>query len=113
MAGIGRRMPGREISRPMPKLLAALFLALTFTAAAAPAARFHIAIPETVSRGVAVEFEVWALNTSHEVVTDYIGTVHFTANTPGLVLPPDYTFVPADQGKHTFTLTASRAGNAW
>ena len=97
----------------MPKLLAALFLVLTFPAAAAPAARFHIAIPETVSRGVAVEFEVWALDASHQIVTDYAGTVHFTANTPGLVLPPDYIFVPADQGKHTFTLTASRAGNAW
>jgi YVTN family beta-propeller protein len=39
------------------------------------------------------------------VATTYTGTVHFTTTDPSLtvVLPPDYTFLPADAGVHTFT----------
>jgi Domain of unknown function DUF11 len=42
---------------------------------------------------------------------NYLGTVHFTSSDPGAVLPPDYTFVAADAGVHTFPFTLTVLGN--
>ena len=36
-------------------------------------------------------------------VSGYTGTVTFTSNDPAAVLPPQYTFVASDQGKHAST----------
>jgi hypothetical protein len=33
----------------------------------------------------------------------YTGTVHFTSNDAGAILPANYTFTTADHGTHTFT----------
>ena len=41
----------------------------------------------------------------------YVGTVHFTSSDGQAVLPPDYTFTAADQGKHTFQVTFKTAGS--
>ena len=41
----------------------------------------------------------------------YLGTLHFTSTDPQAILPADYTFVPADNGVHTFTgLTLKTVG---
>ncbi len=40
----------------------------------------------------------------------YTGTVSFTSSDPQAGLPADYTFTPADQGQHTFTVTLFTAG---
>jgi hypothetical protein len=40
------------------------------------------------------------------VVTGYVGTVHFTCSDGTATLPMDYTFTAADAGVHTFTTKA-------
>ena len=45
------------------------------------------------------------------VATGYVGTVHFTSTDGQAVLPADYTFTTADQGKHTFQVTFKTAGS--
>ena len=44
------------------------------------------------------------------VATGYVGTVHFTSTDSQAVLPADYSFTAADQGKHTFQVTFKTAG---
>src|SRR5688572_33262727 len=58
--------------------------------------------------GVPFNVTVTALDAS-EAVTGYLGTVHFTSSSTG-TLPADYTFVNADQGSHTFSVTLTQAG---
>ncbi len=48
---------------------------------------------------------VQATDALGNVTPGYLGTVHFTNNDPaaaGVVVPADYTFLPADNGSHTF-----------
>jgi len=71
----------------------------------------HIVDPGPVARAVPFQTEVWALNAYYMEVT-YAGTVHFVG-TNSLIVPPDYTFAPADNGKHTFTFTPNGGGSAW
>jgi hypothetical protein len=40
----------------------------------------------------------------------YTGTVHFKSSDGSAVLPPDYTFILADAGSHTFTVTLNTVG---
>jgi hypothetical protein len=44
-------------------------------------------------------------------LSSYTGTVHFTSTDPQAVLPADYTFVAADAGVHTFSVTLKASGN--
>jgi len=50
-------------------------------------------------------------------VTDYSGGINFTSSdvNPGTALPADYSFVPADSGRHVFPLsvTLTDAGEQW
>lgn len=41
----------------------------------------------------------------------YNNTVHFTSSDGAAVLPPDYTFVPGDNGSHSFNVTLNTTGN--
>jgi hypothetical protein len=43
-------------------------------------------------------------------VTGYTGTVHFTSTDAQAVLPANYTFVGADSGTHSFSVTLKTAG---
>jgi hypothetical protein len=58
-----------------------------------------------VLAGAAANVTVTAEDDHGHTTTGYTGTVHFTATDPAAVLPPDYTFVGADAGTHTFKLT--------
>jgi hypothetical protein len=60
--------------------------------------------------GAAVPLVVTALDVGGHRIA-YTGTVHFTSTDPHAVLPPDYTFTPADNGQHVFTVTLTTAGN--
>jgi DNA-binding beta-propeller fold protein YncE len=56
-------------------------------------------------------FTVSALDNLGNVVPGYTGTVRFTsAPTTGAMLPADYTFLPSDNGVHTFTAAFSTPG---
>jgi hypothetical protein len=61
--------------------------------------------------GVGQSFTVTARDLFGNIATGYIGTVHFTSTDSHAVLPADYTFVAADQGRHTFRLALETAGS--
>ncbi|MBW8854670.1 MAG: hypothetical protein JF604_10185, partial [Bradyrhizobium sp.] len=72
--------------------------------------------PSAASAGAPFSFTVTAEDQFGNLDTAYAGTVHFTSTDTGtgVVLPIDYTFVPAtDMGTHTFTngATLVTAGN--
>jgi hypothetical protein len=71
------------------------------------AATSHLGVsgPATATAGAAFSVTVKALDLLGNVATDYTGTVHFVKSDggPGSAVPADYTFVPADNGVHTFT----------
>ena len=55
--------------------------------------------------GTALDVTVAAFDNANNPAIGYGGTVHFSTTDPGLavVLPADYTFVPADNGVHVFS----------
>jgi autotransporter-associated beta strand protein len=44
------------------------------------------------------------------VVTNYLGAIHFSSSDEQAALPANYIFTAGDQGKHTFALTLNTAG---
>jgi predicted outer membrane repeat protein len=66
--------------------------------------------PSSIQAGTASTIIVTAKDSSGNTVAGYTGTVHFTSSDPQAVLPADYTFVSADNGSHTFTVTLTTAG---
>jgi hypothetical protein len=69
------------------------------------------AIP-AMNPGRPINITVQALDRYNNVVPGYRGTVHFTSSdtATGVVLPPDYTFTAADNGRHTFSVTLQTLG---
>src|SRR5262249_26400550 len=80
---------------------------------------FTLSGPGTVTAGVAANYTLRALDANNNVVTGYLGTVHFTSpnNVPGTgsdpqaVLPADYTFTAGDAGVHIFPVTFKTASS--
>ncbi len=65
--------------------------------------------PQFIANGIAGTVTVTAHDPAGNVVTNYTGTVHFSSTSAG-ILPPDYTFTPADNGSHTFNVTLTTTG---
>jgi hypothetical protein len=82
-------------------------------AAATHAVQFSIVVnppaPPTVA-GTTFSITVTAVNFAGNVATDYTGPIHFTSSDLIGVLPGDYSFTPADQGRHVFQVTLKKAG---
>jgi autotransporter-associated beta strand protein len=66
--------------------------------------------PSSQTAGVAGTVTVTAKDPNGNTATAYIGTVHFTSTDPLAVLPSNYTFLPSDNGTHTFSVTLKTAG---
>ena len=66
--------------------------------------------PTLTTTGVASTFTVTALDANGHPATNYRGTIHFTSTDPLAVLPANYTFVAADNGVHTFSMTLKTVG---
>jgi hypothetical protein len=67
--------------------------------------------PATATAGVAISVTVTAFDVFNNIATGYTGTVHFTSTDAAATLPPDYTFVAADKGVHTFNVTLGTVGS--
>jgi FG-GAP-like repeat/RTX calcium-binding nonapeptide repeat (4 copies) len=67
-------------------------------------------LPSPTTAGDAHTVTVTALDGNGNVMTGYVGTVHFTSTDSQAGLPPDYTFTPADQATHTFSVNLKTAG---
>ncbi len=62
-----------------------------------------LSAPGTAAASQPFSVTVTAKNPNASTKTSYDGTVHFTSSDALATLPPDYTFVPADAGVHTFS----------
>jgi uncharacterized delta-60 repeat protein len=74
---------------------------ITITPAAA--SQFVLSAPSSVKRGVAFSLTLTVEDAYGNVVTGYVGTVHFTSSDSTATLPANYTFTAADAGVHKFT----------
>jgi hypothetical protein len=66
--------------------------------------------PSPTTAGQAQAFTVTAEDGLGNVLSNYLGKVHFTSTDPHAVLPSDYTFTSRDRGSHTFRATLKTAG---
>jgi hypothetical protein len=69
----------------------------------AAAAKFLLTAPSSVTHGVAFSVTLTVEDAYGNVVTGYVGTVHFKSSDGTASLPANYTFTAADAGVHTFT----------
>jgi uncharacterized repeat protein (TIGR03803 family) len=69
----------------------------------AAAAKFLLTAPSGVTHGVAFSVTLTVEDAFGNVVTGYLGTVHFRSSDGTATLPANYTFTAADAGVHTFT----------
>jgi len=74
---------------------------------------YVISAPSTIQAGTPFIVTVTAKNPAGNKGTDtaYVGKVHFTSNDPSAVLPADFTYVIADQGAASFTVTLNSLGS--
>ena len=85
----------------------------TGTITITPLAPVSIAVggfPSPATAGAAAGFTVTAKDQYGNAAVSYTGTVHLTSTDPAAVLPADYTFIAADMGVHTFSVTLKTAG---
>jgi hypothetical protein len=73
------------------------------TVTPAAAAVLVLSAPASVSHGAAFSVTLTVQDAYGNVVTGYIGTVHFTSSDSTATLPKDYTFTASDAGVHTFS----------
>src|SRR5205807_318570 len=66
--------------------------------------------PSPTTAGVAGTVTVTAQDPYGNTATGYAGAVHFTSSDGQAGLPADYTFVAADQGSRSFSITLKTAG---
>jgi hypothetical protein len=83
---------------------------ITVNASAPPGTQLTMTAPATANAGTPFNVTVNAVDASQNAVTAYAGTVHFTSS-GSATLPADYTFVPADNGSHTFSVTFASLGS--
>lgn len=78
----------------------------------AAASTFVLSAPSSVTPGQAFSLTVTVEDAYGNIVTGYVGTVHFTSSDSTAHLPANYTFTAGDNGVHTFTaLVLKKAGN--
>jgi hypothetical protein len=77
----------------------------TVTVVAASASQFLVTGPAAAVSGTAFDVRLVALDPYGNVDMNYAGTMTWTSSDtdPGVVLPPNYTFQPTDNGMVTFS----------
>lgn len=75
-----------------------------------PAASFTLVGPATTVAGQDYTFTVTAKDAFNNTKTDYTGIVRITSTDPNARLPANYTFVAANNGVATLTLTLNSEG---
>jgi hypothetical protein len=83
----------------------------TVNVGAAAVAQFALKAPKTAVAGTAFNITVIAEDAFGNKVNGYLGTVMFSDSVGGATLPPNYTFVSGDHGRHTFSVTLNTTGS--
>jgi hypothetical protein len=83
----------------------------TVKVVAAAATHLKITAPTSAKAGTAFTITVTALDAYGNRATSYRGTVHFSSTDGSASLPANYTFVAADKGMHTFSVTLKTTGS--
>ena len=69
---------------------------------------FVVVAPSTAAAGSPVDVTVTAVDSVGNRIGSYLGTITFSSSDAGAAFaPPDYTFVPTDQGTKTFAAGAT------
>ncbi|MFL5345935.1 MAG: lamin tail domain-containing protein [Hyalangium sp.] len=84
----------------------------TFEVAPAPPRVLVLALPTSATAGSVMNAGVTIRDSLGNVATHYRGTVHFTSMDPQATLPADYTFTPADEGRHSFDVVLRTAASS-
>jgi hypothetical protein len=74
---------------------------ITITPAAA--AQIVLTAPSSVTSGKKFSVTVTIEDAFGNIVTGYVGTIHFSSSDSTATLPANYTFTASDAGVHTFT----------
>ncbi len=69
---------------------------------AAAASQFLLSAPSSVNSGAKFSVTLTVEDAYGNVVTGYVGTVHFTSSDGTATVPVNYTFTASDAGVHTF-----------
>jgi hypothetical protein len=78
----------------------------------AAASKFILSAPASVTAGVPFSLTIKVEDAYGNIVTGYVGTIHFTSTDSRAKLPANYTFTAGDNGVHTFTgLVLKKKGN--
>ena len=78
----------------------------------AAASKFLVSAPSSVMPGAPFRLTVTVEDAYGNIVTGYVGTVHFTSSDSQAHLPANYTFTAGNNGVHTFTgLVLKKTGN--
>jgi len=75
------------------------------------AASFTLVVTGSPTAGTPFTVTVNALTASGTPAGTYLGTIHFTSSDANAVLPGNYTFLPSDDGSHTFAFTLEASGS--
>jgi uncharacterized delta-60 repeat protein len=75
----------------------------SITVTPAVASQFILSAPSSVKSGSKFSVTLTVEDAYGNVVTGYVGTVHFSSSDGTATLPVDFTFTAADAGVHTFT----------
>jgi hypothetical protein len=82
------------------------------TVKSAAASKFVLSAPSSIQPGVPLGLTVTVEDAYGNIVTGYVGTVHFKSSDSQAKLPVNYTFTASDGGAHTFAgLVLKKAGN--
>jgi hypothetical protein len=72
--------------------------------AASASAFAFVGLPTSSTAGAAMTFTLYAKDAFGNTVTNFTGLVHFTSSDALALLPADYAFTAANNGRHTFTV---------
>lgn len=105
-----RRAGQQSIAAADVASFGAIQTSATVNVNAAAASTYVLAAPSTVTRTIPFILELTAYDSFHNQATSYGGTAHFTSSDALAALPANYTFVPADAGRHSFQATVNTIG---
>ena len=75
-----------------------------------PSFSYILSLPSVMGSGDTAGATLTVYDANYNLATGYTGTVHFTSTDGSATLPADYTFVPADNGAHTFNFILRTTG---